>query len=132
MVPLQILKPACVAALSRIFKICDVNKDGLLDDTELNDFQRQCFDAPLQAEELAGIKDVVLAASLDEPGIIDGGLTEAGFLFLQTYFIQKGRLETCWKILRTFGYGEDLTLREKFLYPRYVLRLFPCALPCLG
>lgn len=112
----QTLKPACVAALSRIFNLCDVNKDGLLDDDELNDFQRVCFSAPLQARELDGVKEVV--AQSDEEGIVDGALTEHGFLFLHTYFIQKGRLETTWKALRTFGYGEDLTLREEFLHPR--------------
>lgn len=113
---MQTLKPACIAALSRIFKLCDVNKDGILDDNELNDFQRVCFDRPLQQHELAGIKEVVAAA--EEEGIVNGGLTEQGFLFLHTYFIQKGRLETTWKALRMFGYGEDLTLREEFLYPR--------------
>jgi Ras family protein T1 len=35
----QNLKPHCVNALSRIFKICDMNKDGILDDDELNEFQ---------------------------------------------------------------------------------------------
>lgn len=35
----QALKPKCVDALRRIFKLCDVNKDGVLDPTELNDFQ---------------------------------------------------------------------------------------------
>lgn len=92
----------------------------MLDDDELNDFQRLCFDAPLQARELEGVKEVVSQASSDEGegGIRDGCLTEAGFLFLHTYFIQKGRLETTWKALRTFGYGEDLSLREDWLYPR--------------
>lgn len=33
------LKPACVAALRRIFKLCDTNKDGILDAAELNEFQ---------------------------------------------------------------------------------------------
>lgn len=123
--PTQTLKPACIAALSRIFKLCDVNKDGLLDDDELNDFQRVCFDAPLQARELAGVKEVVaqLAGEGREgegegEGIVEGALTEQGFLWLHTYFIQKGRLETTWKALRTFGYGEDLSLREDWLYPR--------------
>lgn len=113
-----------MAALTRIFKLCDVNKDGLLDDDELNDFQRLCFDAPLQARELEGVKEVVAQSTAtsfgDEPGIVDGCLTEHGFLFLHTYFIQKGRLETTWKALRTFGYGEDLSLREDWLYPRSV------------
>ena len=36
---LQVLKPACIAALRRIFKLCDTNKDGILDPTELNEFQ---------------------------------------------------------------------------------------------
>lgn len=101
--------------------MCDVNKDGLLDDNELNDFQRVCFSRPLQSHELAGIKEVIAAE--EEGGVLDGGLTEAGFLYLHTHFIQKGRLETTWKALRTFGYGEDLTLREDFLHPRSV----PCS-----
>ena len=36
---LKVLKPACIAALKRIFKLCDVNKDGILDGSELNEFQ---------------------------------------------------------------------------------------------
>lgn len=35
----QALKPACVTALKRIFEISDSNRDGVLDDDELNDFQ---------------------------------------------------------------------------------------------
>lgn len=34
-------------------------QDGTLNDTELNEFQVQCFSAPLQPEELAGVKKVV-------------------------------------------------------------------------
>ena len=36
---LQVLKKECVAALRRIFKLCDLNKDGVLDSAELNEFQ---------------------------------------------------------------------------------------------
>jgi Ras family protein T1 len=32
-------------------------------------------------------------------------------------FIQKGRLETTWQILRSFGYGDDLALSSSFLDP---------------
>lgn len=35
----QNLKAMCISALCRIFKICDINKDGILDDDELNEFQ---------------------------------------------------------------------------------------------
>jgi len=52
-------------------------------------------------------------------------VNEEGWLALHTYFVQKGRLETTWKALRCFGYGEDLSLREEFLYPRFVSSLPP-------
>jgi Ras family protein T1 len=35
----EILKPKCLEALKRIFKISDVDKDGLLNAVELNQFQ---------------------------------------------------------------------------------------------
>jgi len=53
-----------------------------------------------------------------EGGVRDGGLTEAGFLYLHTIFIQRGRLETTWTVLRKFGYAEDLRLTEAFLSPK--------------
>jgi Ras family protein T1 len=56
----------------------------------------------------------------NEPeGVTEQGLSEIGFLFLHTLFIQRGRLETTWTVLRTFGYGDDLTLREDFLFPSF-------------
>ncbi|POY72027.1 hypothetical protein BMF94_4942 [Rhodotorula taiwanensis] len=112
------LKPACVAALSRIFRLVDADKDGLLSADELNDFQRLVFDAPLQAREIEGVREVVEQMTTGA-GVEDGGLNEEGWLALHTYFVQKGRLETTWKALRCFGYGEDLMLRDDFLYPRF-------------
>ena len=41
--PLQTLKPKCLEALKRIFKISDIDKDGLLDAQELNQFQVSSF-----------------------------------------------------------------------------------------
>jgi Ras family protein T1 len=41
-----------------------------------------------------------------------------GFLYLHTIFIQQGRMETTWTVLRNFGYGEGLDLREDFLLPK--------------
>ncbi|KZT73930.1 mitochondrial Rho GTPase [Daedalea quercina L-15889] len=113
----HVLKKECVAALRRIFKLCDMNKDGILDASELNEFQRKCFDAPLQAQELEGIKAMVEEHA--DGGVRNGGLTEAGFLYLHTIFIQRGRLETTWTVLRKFGYAEDLRLTESFLYPKF-------------
>ncbi|KZT55454.1 mitochondrial Rho GTPase [Calocera cornea HHB12733] len=113
----HVLKPACVNALKRIFKLCDANKDGILDAQELDEFQIKCFSQPLQAQERAGIFEMVAQGIPD--GIRDDGITEPGFLFLHTLFIQRGRLETTWTILRKFGYGADLKLTESFLSPKF-------------
>ncbi|KAH6563885.1 hypothetical protein BASA50_001313 [Batrachochytrium salamandrivorans] len=113
----HILKPPCVDALRRIFKLCDIDKNGVLDDDEINEFQNKCFGAPLQKQELESVKAVVKESEPD--GVIDQSLSEIGFLFLHTLFIQRGRLETTWTVLRTFGYGDDLSLREDFLFPEF-------------
>lgn len=111
----QDLKPLCQAALRRIFNICDINKDGLLDDEELNQFQLKCFGIPLQQLELEAIKDLVRDA--DPTIVTSNGLTVEGFLYLHRLFIQRGKLETTWNVLRKFGYDDDLSLRDDFLHP---------------
>ncbi|PKI84579.1 ERMES complex Ca(2+)-binding regulatory GTPase gem1 [Malassezia vespertilionis] len=121
---LHVLKPACVDALHTIFQLCDTDKDGVLSDVELNEFQRLCFKAPLQLEELEGIRALVSdgTSGLDgDPALRDGALTLAGFLYLHTLFIQRGRLETTWTVLWTFGYGMDLTLTNAYVYPHFVI-----------
>lgn len=40
-------------------------------------------------------------------------------MYLHTMFIQQGRMETTWTVLRKFGYGESLDLREDFLAPKF-------------
>ncbi|KAJ3133446.1 ERMES complex Ca(2+)-binding regulatory GTPase gem1 [Geranomyces variabilis] len=113
----HVMKAGCIEALRRIFKLCDHDKDGALNDEEINEFQSKCFGAPLQRQELESVKQVVRE---NEPnGVTDAGLTEFGFLFLHTLFIQRGRLETTWTVLRRFGYGDDLSLREFFLCPPF-------------
>ncbi|XP_044486643.1 mitochondrial Rho GTPase 2-like [Mangifera indica] len=109
----QGLKQRCVRALKRIFILCDQDMDGALSDAELNDFQVKCFNAPLQPAEIVGVKRVVQEKQLD--GVNDLGLTLNGFLFLHSLFIEKGRLETTWAVLRKFGYGNDLELRDEFV-----------------
>ena len=43
------------------------------------------------------------------------GLTLPGFLFLHALFIERGRLETTWAVLRKFGYDNDLLLSAEVL-----------------
>ncbi|ONM10702.1 Mitochondrial Rho GTPase 1 [Zea mays] len=110
---LQALKPRCVRALKRIFIICDNDKDGALSDVELNEFQVRCFNAPLQPTEISGVKRVVQEKMPE--GVNESGLTLTGFLFLHALFIEKGRLETTWTVLRKFGYDNDIKLRDDLI-----------------
>ncbi|XP_076826615.1 mitochondrial Rho GTPase 2 isoform X2 [Brachyhypopomus gauderio] len=110
------LKPQCVRALTRIFSISDQDYDRILSDTELNDFQKSCFGNPLAPQALEDVKTVVWKNTSD--GVQDNGLTLNGFLFLNTLFIQRGRHETTWAILRKFGYDDTLELTDDYLYPQ--------------
>jgi mitochondrial Rho GTPase 1 len=103
------LRPACLKALKRIFRHCDLNCDGFLDDNELNEFQKKCFNKTLSDEEIVAIKETV-KEQLPEGVVLEKGISEAGFLVLNRLFVQRGRLETTWTILRTFGYDDELRI----------------------
>ncbi|XP_061847937.1 mitochondrial Rho GTPase 2 isoform X2 [Colius striatus] len=111
------LKPACAQALTRIFNLSDQDNNQILSDDELNYFQKSCFGNPLAPQALEDVKMVVWKNTTD--GVQDNGLTLNGFLFLNTLFIQRGRHETTWTILRRFGYDEELVLTEDYLYPQF-------------
>lgn len=103
------LKPKCLAALTRIFRHCDLDNDGFISDSELNEFQLRCFKHPLKQDEISGVKESI---KMNFPeGVSECGISEIGFLHLNKLFIQRGRLETTWSILRTFGYNDDLDFR---------------------
>ena len=55
----QQLQPACVQALTRVFRLCDADADGVLNNAELNSFQVRCFAVGLSVEELEAVKRVV-------------------------------------------------------------------------
>lgn len=109
------LRPAAIAALTRIFRLCDLDNDGLLSDNELQAFQLLCFRSALSPEELRGIKEVVRLSTAN--GVQSGGLTCSGFFFLHRNFIERGLLESTWTALRCFGYDDNLSLRRSFCRP---------------
>lgn len=113
------LKPAAVVALTRVFRLCDVDKDGILNDAELHGFQTACFTTPLPSSELGSLKEVVRSSCPE--GLRDNGLTCAGFLFLNKLFIERGHLETTWAVLRRYGYQDDLSLSPRFTHPPLVV-----------
>ncbi|XP_045782898.1 mitochondrial Rho GTPase isoform X2 [Maniola jurtina] len=110
----QELTERCKRALTRIFKICDIDGDGLLDDYEITVFQKKCFDTPLQLQVLDEVKSVI--AQNIAGGIENECITMKGFIFLHCLFIQRGRNETTWTVLRKFGYDESLELTHNYLY----------------
>ncbi|XP_050393098.2 mitochondrial Rho GTPase 1 isoform X1 [Patella vulgata] len=110
------LTPLCRRALTRIFKICDKDNDNVLNDEEVNAFQQKCFNAPLHHQALEDVKAIVHKHTSE--GIINDGISLKGFLFLHTLFIQKGRHETTWTVLRKFGYDEHLALTKDFIAPK--------------
>ncbi|XP_018401866.1 PREDICTED: mitochondrial Rho GTPase isoform X1 [Cyphomyrmex costatus] len=111
----QELTEECKTALQRIFKICDVDNDGLLNDMELNAFQQWCFNTPLQPQVLEDVKAVLSKNICD--GICNGCVTMKGFMYLQCLFIQRGRNETTWAVLRKFGYDNELQMSKEYVHP---------------
>ncbi|KAI3783088.1 hypothetical protein L2E82_13150 [Cichorium intybus] len=109
----QTLQPRCIRALKRIFLLCDQDMDSALNDNELNEFQVKCFNAPLQPSEIVDVKRVVQEKVPE--GVNRLGLTLKGFLYLHALFIEKGRLETTWTVLREFGYNNELELEKENL-----------------
>ena len=43
-----------------------------------------------------------------------------GFMYLQCLFIQRGRNETTWAVLRKFGYDNELQMSKEYIYPSLV------------
>ncbi|VDM60787.1 unnamed protein product [Angiostrongylus costaricensis] len=103
-------------ALIRVFKICDRDNDGYLNDSELNEFQKLCFGIPLTSAAIEDVKRAVSDGCTD--GVVDGALSLPGFLHLNVLFIERGRHETTWSVLRKFGYESNLKLGKDYLYPR--------------
>ncbi|KAL5018123.1 hypothetical protein ScPMuIL_003845 [Solemya velum] len=110
------LTSTCKRALTRVFKICDMDNDNLLSDEEVHEFQKHCFNAPLHPQALEDVKSIVRRNISD--GIMENSISLKGFLFLHTLFIQRGRHETTWTVLRSFGYDDRLQLTKEFLSPK--------------
>ncbi|GMM37300.1 ERMES complex Ca(2+)-binding regulatory GTPase [Saccharomycopsis crataegensis] len=103
------LKPSLVEALKRIFFLCDKDQDGHLNNQELLTLQKTCFGKYLDINELESIKTSFSTTD---------GLDDEGFVNLNKTYIENGRHETVWGILRAFHYTDSLSLDPEFLYPK--------------
>jgi len=101
----------CRRAFTRIFRMYDRDNDGLLSNAELDAFQNQTFRVPLVEKDLAGWKKVVHRNNPTEEAVVrDSKFTVAGFLAIFDVFISQNRLDVPWRVLRTFGYDDELRL----------------------
>eukprot|EP00581_Thalassiosira_minuscula_P006595 CAMPEP_0183703718 /NCGR_PEP_ID=MMETSP0737-20130205/1358_1 /TAXON_ID=385413 /ORGANISM="Thalassiosira miniscula, Strain CCMP1093" /LENGTH=859 /DNA_ID=CAMNT_0025930515 /DNA_START=80 /DNA_END=2659 /DNA_ORIENTATION=- len=112
------LSAACRRAFTRIFRMFDDDRDGLLSDVELNSFQEKIWGVSLTEKDFAGWKKLATQHESSRDGeseavelICNGKFTVAGFLAIFDVLItDQNRLEVPWKVLRTLGYDDDLNL----------------------
>jgi mitochondrial Rho GTPase 1 len=112
----------CKRAFTRIFRMFDKDQDGLLSDSELEQFQRDTYRVPVFERDLAAWKKVVTRnnpSETNESVLQDGKFTIQGFLTIFDIFISQNRLDVVWQALRHFNYDDDLNLHvpESILNP---------------
>ena len=66
------LEPDYVKALIRIFRICDQDSDGILDDNDLINLQRAVFDQGLEKNHITALKQIVVSEENDEEKVSKG------------------------------------------------------------
>jgi hypothetical protein len=77
-------------ALLRIFRICDKDMDGLLNDFELMEFQTEVFKAELQKKHITALKEVLRSECQDvDEAQIKNGVNFEAFKALQRILINK-------------------------------------------
>lgn len=159
-IPTRTLTKKAQKAIDRVFYLSDLDGDEHLDENELSELQRKSFNAPLPGQALDDLKSVVknydeysyhewkdeeyyvhvpegnqqvtenYENSNNFGNSIIYGLTSRGFRTLMKALIERGRQDTVWILLRTFGYDNDLTMGREtgpfFLPNSITLRTDDC------
>ena len=102
--------PDCSKALKRIFRIVDVDRDGLLSNHELNQLEIVCFNHTLKDVEIEVIKRRLYHTT--NGSFEDGKLTMGGFFGLMHLFIDRSIPQIPWATLKHFGFDEKLFLKD--------------------
>lgn len=110
------LKPLCISALKRIFYLCDEDQDGYLNDDEFLLLQQRCFKKSIDITELQNIKSTLNSLFPNASSV--KGISPHGFLLLNKFYVESGRHETIWGILRSFYYTDSLSIDDRILYPK--------------
>ncbi|KAG2316146.1 hypothetical protein Bca52824_019268 [Brassica carinata] len=75
--------------------------------------QAQCCYEPLTPSQSRGLIDFVQERS--PLGVDENGITIEGFLFINKYLVEQGRIRQVWNILRKFGYNNELRLADDMI-----------------
>lgn len=127
------LKKSCLLAMKRIFTLADDDMDGVLDYREMKRLQEKCFSGAnmssfdeLEFERLCiEIKMYKQEEStrterehpMDLASRDKGGIDLYDFYTLIKIYIERGKLETVWGLLRGFKYNDILQISDDLLYP---------------
>mmetsp|Transcript_20840 Transcript_20840/g.29852 ORF Transcript_20840/g.29852 Transcript_20840/m.29852 type:complete len:820 (+) Transcript_20840:58-2517(+) len=120
------LTPACSRAFTRIFRMFDLDRDGLLSDDELMAFQSKIWGETLVERDVTEWKNALSrhdsiihrreeasvgsGSQRSEEVIVNDKITLTGFLTIIDIFISQNRLEVPWTALWTLGYDDEMNL----------------------
>lgn len=105
------LTSAFERALTRTFRVFDVDKDGLLSDNELKAFQRKIWGVALTEQDIERWKTMISAGCLREEVMRDGKITLRGFLQIFDVLVAKeNKCSVPWRVLSMMKYDDDLNL----------------------
>ena len=83
-----------------------------MDDQDLIHLQKEVFDQDLQKPHITALKQIVVNDEYDEAKALKGIDFEA-FKTLMKKYIQKMKGQTCWKLLKHFGYDTHLGIKRQ-------------------
>ncbi|KAJ2780060.1 hypothetical protein GGI15_003667 [Coemansia interrupta] len=98
--------PKCEAALVHIFNLYDKDKDGALNDQEIQEFSMFTNGKKFTEEELAEIREHLDCRESDN------ALLKGGFLQLYSLQTNSGDDDETWKDLKKHGFNDNLELEE--------------------
>lgn len=104
------LTPKCNKVMRRIFRYFDNDRDDHLSNDELRRFQQDCFNVPLSDDDIASLTKALAAQAPNVVTHTPRGISERGFLAIFEVFIRSHTPQALWKVLRYFGYDDDLRL----------------------
>lgn len=103
---MQAWQPKAERATTRIARLI-ARAHSSLTSSHFTNLQQQLFEGAFaSSDELLKVTDLVPTGT---------STPEASLLHLMRIFIDKGRVETVWRILRYYGYSTTLELEQDFL-----------------